>query len=156
MRYASPSLRKAWDRDSPVSDRDRNPEVVAKRQQFVELGKGMTRRMHEAGVAIAAGSDLAGRDVLPGFSLHDELGLLVDAGLTPMEALRAGTSEAARLLEATTTVGTIAPGKAADLVLLDGDPLDDVKNVGTISAVVLRGKLLERADLDRLLDAATR
>jgi len=51
-------------------------------------------------------------------------------------------------------VGTIVPGKAADFVLLDGDPLADIKNVGRISAVVLRGKLLERADLDRLLAAA--
>ena len=116
----------------------------------------MTRRMHEAGVPLAVGTDIAGRCVLPGFSVVDELGHLVASGLTPMEALRAGTSEAARLLNAAGTVGTIAPGKAADLVLLEADPLDDVKHVGRISAVVLRGKLLERADLDRLLEAATR
>jgi imidazolonepropionase-like amidohydrolase len=120
----------------------------------VELGKEMIRHMHEAGVPIVVATDLAGRDVLPGFSVHDEIGLLAAAGLTPMEALRAGTSEAARLLNASGTLGTIVPGKAADLVLLDGDPLEDVKNFGRISAVVLRGKLLERADLDRLLEAA--
>ena len=116
----------------------------------------MIRHMHEAGVPIVAATDLAGRDVLPGFAVHDELGLLVASGLSPMEALRAGTSEAARLLNASGTLGTIAPGKAADLVLLEADPLDDVKNFGRISAVVLRGKLLERGDLDRLLEAATR
>ena len=154
VRYVPSILRKAWDRDAPVSDRDRNPEVIARRRRFVELGREMTRRMHEAGVGIAAGSDLAGRDVLPGFAVHDEIGHLVASGLTPMEALRAGTSEAARLLGASGTVGTIAPGKTADLMLLDGDSLADVKNVARISAVVLRGKLLERADLDRLLEAA--
>ncbi len=155
-RYATPPLRKYWDQWFPLTERDRDPEGIARRKRFVELGKEMTRRMHEAGVAIAAGSDLAGRDVLPGFSVHDEIGLLIDSGLTPMEALLAATSEAARLLQATATVGTITPGKAADLVLLDGDPLADVKNVGRISAVVLRGKLLEREDLDRLLGAAAR
>ena len=154
VRYASLSLRKSWDVDSPVTERDRNPEVVARRQRFVELGREMTRRMHEAGVPIAVGTDIAARDVLPGFAVHDEIGHLVASGLTPMEALRAGTSEAARLLNASGMLGTIAPGKAADLVLLDGDPLADVKNVGRISAVVLRGKLLEREDLDRLLEAA--
>jgi imidazolonepropionase-like amidohydrolase len=155
-RYATPPLKQYWDQTFPLTPRDRDPEGVARREQFVEIGKGMIRRMHEAGVGIAVGSDLAGRDVLPGFSVHDEIALLVASGLTPMEALRAGTSEAARLLNVAGTVGTIAPGKAADLVLLDADPLDDVKNVGRIAAVVLRGRLLERADLDRLLEAATR
>jgi imidazolonepropionase-like amidohydrolase len=155
VRYVPPPMRKFWDL-TPATERDRNPEVVARRQQFVELGREMTRQMHAAGVPIAVGTDLAARDVLPGFAVHDEIGHLVASGLTPKEALRAGTAEAARLLNATGTLGTIAPGKAADLVLLDGDPLTDVKNVGRISAVVLRGKLLERADLDRLLEAATR
>lgn len=153
-RYATPPLKRYWDEAFPASPRDRDPETRARRARFVEIGQGMIRRMHEAGVSIAVGSDLAGRDVLPGFSVHDEIALLVASGLTPMEALRAGTSEAARLLSASDTLGIIAPGKAADLVLLDGDPLADVKNVGRISAVILRGKLLERADLDRLLEAA--
>ena len=156
LRYASRPLREYWDLAFPLHDRDRNPVNIARRAQFVELGKEMIRRMHEAGVPIAVATDLAGRDVLPGFAVHDEIALLVDSGLTPMEALRAGTSEAARLLNVSDQVGTIAPGKAADLVILDGDPLADVKNVGRISAVVLRGRLLERADLDRLLENATR
>ncbi|HET9228863.1 MAG TPA: amidohydrolase family protein [Thermoanaerobaculia bacterium] len=153
-RYVSPSLRKYWE-VFPLTDRDRSPENIARRKQFVEVGKEMVRRMHEAGVPIAVATDLAGRDVLPGFAVHDEIALLVASGLTRMEALRAGTSEAARLLNVSETVGTIVPGKAADLVILDADPLEDVKNVGKISGVVLRGRLLERADLDRLLEDAT-
>lgn len=154
LRYVPPVLRKYWDQASPVSDRDRDPKVVAGRQRFVEFGREMTRRMHQAGVAIAVATDLAGRDVLPGFAVHDEIGQLVASGLTPMEALRAATAEPARLLNVAGTQGTIAPGKAADLVLLEGDPLADIRNVGRISAVVLRGRLLEREDLDRLLTAA--
>jgi len=153
LRYVSPSLRKYGDQ-FPVTDRDRNPENIARRAQFVELGKEMVRRMHEAGVPIAVATDLAGRDVLPGFAVHDEILLLVAAGLSPMEALRAATTEPARLLNAAGTMGTISPGKAADLVLLGGDPLSDIRNTGRIEAVVLRGRLLEREDLDRLLEAA--
>jgi imidazolonepropionase-like amidohydrolase len=149
-RYASPSLRKYWDL-APVTDRDRNPENAARRRQFVEIGLEMVRRMHEAGVPIAVGSDMAGRDVLPGFSVHDEIALLVAAGLSPLEALQAATVEPARLLNMAGAHGTVEPGKAADLVLLEGDPLADVRNVGRIAAVVWRGRLLERKDLDALL-----
>jgi len=153
-RYATPPLKAYWDQAFPLTQRDRDPEGIRRRKQFVEIGKGMIRTMHEAGVPLAVGTDIAGRDVLPGFSVHDEIALLVGSGLTPMEALQAATSNGARLLGAEDTVGTIAPGQTADLVLLDGDPLADVRNVGRISAVVLRGRLLERADLDRLLAAA--
>jgi imidazolonepropionase-like amidohydrolase len=155
LRYASPSLRKYWDAVFPVTDRDRDPKAVALRRRFVELGLEMTRRMHEAGVAIAVGSDLAGRDVLPGFSVHDEIALLAAAGLSPLEALRAATAEGARLLNVAESHGTIARAKTADLVLLEADPLADIRNTGRIAAVVLRGRLLERKDLDRLLEQAS-
>jgi imidazolonepropionase-like amidohydrolase len=154
LRYASPALRKYWDQAFPLNARDRDPAALALRRKFVEDGLEMTRRMHEAGVAIAVGSDLAGRDVLPGFAVHDEIALLVKAGLTPLEALRSATLEPARLSNADGTVGTIAPGKSADLVLLEGDPLADIRNVGRIAAVVLRGRLLRREDLDRLLESS--
>jgi cytosine/adenosine deaminase-related metal-dependent hydrolase len=154
LRYASPALQKFWDASFPITDRDRDPNNSALRRRFVELGLEMTRRMHEAGVAIAVGSDLAARDVLPGFSVHDELALLVAAGLSPLEAIQAATVEGARLLDMAGSQGTIAPGKTADLVLLEGDPLAEIRNTGRIAAVVLRGRLLEREDLDRLLEQA--
>ncbi|HYO11840.1 MAG TPA: amidohydrolase family protein [Thermoanaerobaculia bacterium] len=154
VRYVSPALREYWDLAFPLNARDRDPASLALRRKFVEDGLEMTRRMHEAGVAIAVGSDLAGRDVLPGFSVHDEIALLVAAGLSPLEALRAATMEPARMLDVAGTLGTIAPGKTADLVLLEGDPLVEIRNVGRIAAVVLRGRLLRREDLDRLLESA--
>ena len=150
-RYASPALRQYWDTAFPSSERDRNPENIARRKEFVKLGQEITRRMHEAGVPIVVGTDIAGRHVLPGFSVHDEMALLVEAGLSPLEALQAATIEPARLLSVAGAHGTVEPGKAADLVLLEGDPLADVRNVGKVSAVVLRGRLLEREALDGLL-----
>ncbi|MDQ3516691.1 MAG: amidohydrolase family protein, partial [Gemmatimonadota bacterium] len=86
--------------------------------------------------------------------LHDELVLMVEAGLSPLDALRAATLGPARYLAATDSLGTVAPGKLADLVLLDANPLEDIRNTARIRAVVLNGRLLQRADLDALLRAA--
>jgi hypothetical protein len=109
------------------------------------------REMREAGVRIMAGSDVAVLNIFPGPSLHEELRLFVDSvGMSPMEALASATRKPAEWLGMADSVGTIAPGKVADLVLLDADPLVDIKNTQRISAVVLRGKLFRRADLDAL------
>ena len=84
-------------------------------------------------------------------SLHDELRLLVAAGLTPLEALQAATLNPAKMLYTTDSLGTVAPGKLADLVLLDADPLADITNTTTIRAVVANGRYLDRVALDRLM-----
>jgi adenine deaminase len=83
--------------------------------------------------------------------LHDELELLVSAGLTPMEALEAATRNPARFLGMSDSIGTIEKGKAADLVLLDSDPLIDIRNTRKIDAVLLAGKMLERPALNEIL-----
>jgi imidazolonepropionase-like amidohydrolase len=98
---------------------------------------------HKAGVRLLAGTDTPNPFVVPGFSLHDELALLVEAGLSPAAALAAATREAARFLEASDW-GTIAAGKAADLVLLDANPLDDIHNTRRIAKVILRGRAIDR------------
>lgn len=114
----------------------------------------ISRDMYRAGVPILAGSDALTPGVFPGFALHEELERLVGAGLTPAEALRAATLEPARFMEATDTLGSIAPGKVADLVLLDADPLRDIRNTTGIHAVIARGRLYTREELDGLLDSA--
>jgi len=109
------------------------------------------REMREAGVRIMAGSDVAVLNIFPGLSLHEELRLFVDSvGMTPMEALESATRKPAEWLGLADSLGTIASGKVADLVLLDADPLADIKNTQRISAVVLRGKLFRHGDLDAL------
>jgi len=107
--------------------------------------------MHRAGVAILAGSDSLNPYVYPGSSLHDELELLVQAGLSPLEALQSATLKAAQFMGQADRRGTIEAGKIADLVLLDRDPLTDIRNTRSIRAVVLNGKLLERVALQKML-----
>jgi len=92
-----------------------------------------------AGLPIMAGTDLGSRGIVPGKSLHDELGLLVDAGYTPAEALRAATLNPATYLQAADTVGQIAPGDVADLIVLAANPLEDIRNTRRIVTVVRAG-----------------
>jgi imidazolonepropionase-like amidohydrolase len=108
--------------------------------------------LHRARVPILAGSDAGELYSLAGFSIHDELALLVESGVSPLEVLRAATLGPAEYLAATDSLGTIAEGKLADLVLLDEDPLQDIRNTRTIHAVVREGRLYDRAELDRLLE----
>jgi hypothetical protein len=113
------------------------------------------REMHSAGVPLLAGTDAAAPLVFPGFSLHEELELLVsEGGLTPLQALRSATGTPAEFLQLQDSLGSIAPGKLADLVLLDANPLDDIRNTQRIRAVVANGRLLDRPALDSLLAQA--
>jgi imidazolonepropionase-like amidohydrolase len=108
--------------------------------------------MHRAGVPFLAGTDTAaGVHVFPGFSLHEELALLVEAGLSPMESLRTATQNPARFLGLSDRLGTVEKGKIADLVLLAASPLEDIRNTQKIAGVIVRGRYLSRADLDRIL-----
>ena len=107
--------------------------------------------MRRAGVEFLAGTDVLNPYCFPGFSLHDELVLLVSAGLTPMEALQAATLNPARFLGKETELGTVEKGKIADLVLLDANPLEDIHNTQKINAVMVRGKLIPKAELQRML-----
>jgi len=111
----------------------------------------MVAAMQQMGVGMLAGTDSPTYGVLPGAALHEELALLVDAGLSPLEALQAATTNAARFLGLDRDLGTVSEGKLADLVLLDANPLDDIHNTTKINAVVENGHLLQRADLDALI-----
>jgi imidazolonepropionase-like amidohydrolase len=105
----------------------------------------------QAGVPVVAGSGTAGRDVEYGQSLHRELELLVAAGLTPAEALRSATFQAARLLGVEHKLGTVAENKLADLVVLTASPLDDIRAVGQVQMVIQNGLIL----VDLLSDSST-
>ncbi|HEY3914515.1 MAG TPA: amidohydrolase family protein [Verrucomicrobiae bacterium] len=116
-------------------------------QKYLDLVAGLQR----AGVEILAGTDTENLYCFPGFSLHDELSLLVDAGLTPMQALQAATINPARFLNREKDLGTIEPGKLADIVMLDANPLENINNTRKIAAVILDGKLYPKTDLDNML-----
>jgi imidazolonepropionase-like amidohydrolase len=117
----------------------------------------MTGAMAAAGVAIVTGTDLAIPTLIPGVALADELAVLVnEAGLAPAEALRAATTNAAALAGLGERSGAIAPGRLADLVVLDANPLEDINAVRRIRAVVAAGRYYDRAALDQLLTRAAR
>jgi cytohesin len=107
--------------------------------------------MKLAGVSLLAGTDTALAYCFPGFALHDELELLVLAGLSPMEALRTATYNPAKYFGQLDSMGTVERGKVADLVLLDANPLQDIRNTQRIAAVVVGGKIFQRAALQKML-----
>lgn len=119
-----------------------------------KIARQITSTFHRAGVPLLAGTDAPMPRVYPGSSLHEELELLVASGLSPAAALRAATLAPAIFLGLAATLGSVAVGKRADLVLLDADPLLDIRNTRRIHAVLLDGRLLTRAALDALLAAA--
>ncbi|NKB89333.1 MAG: amidohydrolase family protein [Acidobacteria bacterium] len=116
--------------------------------------RGMVKRLADADVPLMAGTDTPIFFLTPGFSLHEELANLVDAGLTPMQALDAATIAPARYFRIESTTGSIAPGKTADLVLLGADPLQNIRNTSSIEAVIRGGELFDRAALDQMLARA--
>jgi imidazolonepropionase-like amidohydrolase len=125
-------------------------------QRFLQL----VGLMQRSGVNVLSATDFADKsggrrpDVRPGFSLHEELALFVEAGMTPMQALQTATLNPAKLLNISKTHGTIEKGKAADLVLLEANPLENIKNTQRIYAVVLNGRYLPKETLQKLLAEA--
>ncbi len=116
-----------------------------------ELSLRLTRMAQEAGVALLAGTDSTTCRV-PGFAIFEELALFVEAGLTPLQSLRAATLNPAQYFNMTDSLGTIANGKLADLVLLDGDPLIDIRNTARVAAIVANGQLFDGTARQKLLD----
>ena len=121
-----------------------------------EVSRAIVSALHERGVPILTGTDTPMPLVYPGSSLHKELELLVESGLSPADALRAATIGPAEFLGVNDSYGSVAISKRADLVLLDDNPLREITNLQRIRAVVLDGRLFERADLDALLAPKSR
>jgi imidazolonepropionase-like amidohydrolase len=109
------------------------------------------RQAHNAGVRIVAGSDAGDTYVFPGFAIHDELAELVRAGLTPTDALRSATIDSARFSGKAGEYGSIEVGKVADMILLNANPLTDIRSTGKIAGLFFNGQYLNRAALDELL-----
>jgi imidazolonepropionase-like amidohydrolase len=121
------------------------------RERFVQHELSIVHRLQAAGVPFIAGTDTpAGMDVLPGISLHRELERFVAAGFTPLQALQTATLNPAVFLHRTADLGTVEPHKLADLVLLDSNPLKDIRNTRTVSAVILDGQYFSKEQLEQL------
>ncbi len=126
---------------------------AATAQRFVEMRGRLIKALHDAGAGLLLGSDAPQIFQVPGFSIHHELRLLVDAGLTPYQALRTGTANVATFLGEEGRFGAVAAGQRADLILLEADPLADVANVQRRAGVMVNGRWLSEADIQAGLAA---
>ncbi len=148
MRLIPPTIRRNWT-EGMRSQTGRTVSAIL--APIVPLQAENAHLLHEAGVTLLAATDAGIPMLVPGLSLHEELVLLGEAGLTPLEALRTATLNPARVMGLADSLGTVEVGKLADLVLLNADPLADIRNTQRIRAVIANGRLFRRGDLDRLL-----
>lgn len=154
MQYVSPEDLNWWKPENGMLTKYRTPEYIAMRKREYAMTLKQIPRAWELGVPLLAGTDITIPYTYPGFSLHDELKLFVEAGLSPMQALETATVNPARLLGLSKTWGRIASGYTANLILLDADPLANISNTEKINSVIANGRLLDRVQLDQLLDQA--
>lgn len=151
-RYIWSEVWASWQADADrMVSRYPTPEGRRVMRGFYERGLELTRRAHAAGVNIVLGTDAGDTYVFFGSGVHDELGELVKAGLTPAEALAAATLRPAEFLGLQTEYGAVEAGKRADLVLLRANPLEDIRNSREIEAVFFGGRHLARGALDAML-----
>lgn len=150
MRYMPQRVREGWvEAKHRFQARDDFQPDAAR--ALVELRQELTRALHAAGAPIALGSDAPQFFNVPGFSIHHEMEMMVAAGLTPYEVLATGTREPARYFGTPDAFGTVEPGRRADLILLEANPLDDVANVQRRIGVMVRGQWLPEADIQSRL-----
>jgi hypothetical protein len=150
LKYIPKSIADSW---KPRNDarQPASPEAIAGRKRLYQKELEIVGMMNKAGVRFMAGTDTPNPFCFPGFSLHDELSLLVQAGFTPMEALQTATRNPAQFFGVEKELGTIESGKIADLVLLNANPMENIENTKQIEAVIIGGKLIDRLKLDAML-----
>jgi imidazolonepropionase-like amidohydrolase len=151
LKYMPHQIRSMWDPTTDFRFKGRTAEDFELARLAYKKQVELVGMMQRAGVEMLAGTDVLNPYCFPGFSLHDELALLVQAGLTPMEALQTATLNPARFLGKEKDLGTVEKGKLADLVLLDADPLQAINNTQKIHAVVVGGKLIPKSELQTML-----
>ena len=143
-----------WSPQKNFFARYRTPEYIAYKKRLFERELQLVGDMHRAGVRFMTGTDLSAAYVFAGFSVHHEMELLVQAGLTPFEALQASTINPAIFFGEEKNSGTVESGKLANLVLLEANPLTDIRNTQRINAVIVKGQYLSKQRLQGLLDQA--
>jgi hypothetical protein len=154
LKYLPASIKQGWDPKNDVRLKSLTSEDMERARGSFQGLLDRVGAIQRAGVEVLAGTDTPNPYCFPGFSLHDELALLVKSGLTPMEALQVATRNAAKFLGLLDSLGTIEQGKIADLVLLDADPLAEITNSQKINAVVTNGKLIDKPALQAMLAQA--
>lgn len=152
MPYVSPGIVRSWQPENNFLKNTTPARAASSREKGDVMRKKLVKALHDAGARLLLGTDYGNPYVVPGFSIHRELRNFVDAGLSPFEAIRAGTSGAAEFMNAGNDFGTIAPGRRADLILVEGNPLEDVANVDKRLGVMVRGRWHSQAELTSELE----
>ena len=150
MKYMPADTVARWRRTKRelLEDANYHPDTAAR---AVALRQQLILELHRSGAGLLLGSDSPQIFNVPGFAIHRELEYLVDAGLTPFEALQTGTANVAEFFGRVGDVGVVKTGAKADLILLDANPFDDITNTRRIHGVMLRGRWLSRTELDGIL-----
>lgn len=154
MKYVSPSFfarSESWDEARFLAD-----STAGNRAQGRRVRRSIVRQLHRAGARLILGTDGGSEHTEPGFSIHDELAAMVDAGLTPYEALRTGTIAAGTYLRQARQLGVVRSGARADLVLLDANPLESIAHTRRIAGIVARGRWIDTAALTQRMEALAR
>jgi tetratricopeptide (TPR) repeat protein len=156
-KYLAPWIEKSWEPGTnDYEKRFANDKGRADLTKGLAFQKKLVREMHRDGVRIMVGTDAMNPGVVPGFSVHEELQHLIEVGFTPFEALQAGTQYPADFLRGSSEFGTVTKGKRADLILVEGNPLQDVARAAHPSGVMVRGRWLTAAQLARMLEDVPR
>ncbi|HEY0708895.1 MAG TPA: amidohydrolase family protein [Polyangia bacterium] len=149
LQYVPPRTREQWARGQ--AERAQTPVSPEQLRKLMALRDRLLSAMANAGGLVMLAADAPQRYNVPGFSLRHEMAAMVKAGLTPWQVVEAATTAPARYLGLERDFGTVAVGKRADLILIDGNPLEDVANIFRSSGVMANGRWLPRAELDALL-----
>ena len=150
MKYVIPAIKKNWE------NRNYNRNTASKSDQIYEARRKLLNKLHANGANILLGTDSGNPFTVHGFSIHEELNNFIDAGYTPYEALKTGTIEAARFLNAHDKFGSVEIGSIASLLLLEDNPLEDISNLSNISGVMIRGKWLSKEGINLKLQEIAR
>lgn len=156
MRYVAPARRELWEAQIRTLNSRFTDGDLAEYAKVHDVRMKIVKALHDAGARLLAGTDFAGYLVVPGYSLHEELQNLVAAGLTPYEALRAATVDAAEFLNRANEFGTVEIGKRADLLLVSANPLEDVRNSTRIEGVMVHGRWFTQSELHASLEDLAR
>jgi imidazolonepropionase-like amidohydrolase len=155
MRYVAPETRAQWAevKESMLQETGSTPESA---RRTIAMRRKLIKALHAAGAGLLLGSDAPQIYNVPGFSTHRELESLVAAGLTPYQALETGTRNIAKYFGTEREMGTVEQGKRADLILLEADPLADIRNTTKRAGVMVRGRWLPQAEIERRLAAVAK
>jgi len=151
MKYISPKVELYWRMSAKAMNDNIKYQGTDYNGKMLAVQKEMVQALHEAGAGLVAGTDMGNPFVFAGESLHEELSYFVEAGLSPYEALRTATTNAAECLMLKNEIGIVREGRKADLVLLNKSPLEDIRNTKTIEGVIANGSWLSREALDGYL-----